>query len=112
MPAGPHLYDDYDRQLMHFRRYDGVSLRKFLKDAGFDVKQSLASRLFLYPLFAFVKKRGSQVQAENDVVRARIKGTSQFNAVGRAVMQVEEMLSRAVEMPVGIRCTAVAQKPS
>ena len=37
VPAGPHLYDVYDRMLMHHRRYDMLALLLMLQSAGFEI---------------------------------------------------------------------------
>src|SRR5262249_46804746 len=49
VPAGPHLYDVYDKVLMHFRRYQLSALRQLLQRTGFAVAHASSMGAFLYP---------------------------------------------------------------
>ena len=55
VPAGPTLYDDYDRQLHHFRRYTSAELRGKVEKAGFKVGRLSHLGALLFPAFASVK---------------------------------------------------------
>ena len=60
VPAGPELFDVYDKQLMHFRRYTSEPLVALLQGAGFEVLDSSHIGFFLYPAFAFVRRRNQK----------------------------------------------------
>ena len=115
VPAGPGLYDAYDRELMHFRRYTRRHLVQLVSQAGFAVEQASHIGFFLYGPFWLSKKknqaRNAGPAAEGDRVRQAIQNTSRFGTVGHAIMQAEGWLARHMELPIGIRCTAVCRKP-
>jgi SAM-dependent methyltransferase len=115
VPAGPGLYDNYDRELMHFRRYRRQGLVKLVTDAGFHVEETSHIGCLLYPPFWLSKKRNQARSAgtnsETSRVRQAIQNTSRFGSLGRGIMQAEQLLSRYIDLPIGIRCTAICRKP-
>jgi predicted SAM-dependent methyltransferase len=52
VPAGPRLYDNYDKALNHFRRYTAKELKDKCNKAGFTVKRLSHLGFFIFPLFA------------------------------------------------------------
>jgi SAM-dependent methyltransferase len=116
VPAGPELFDDYDRQLQHFRRYTLPGLCKVIEGAGLEVERRNYLGALIYPAFYLAKKLSqsrpkSAAEREEHVVNA-IGATSRFNAVGRAIMLLEEAIARGITFPRGIRCVVTARKPS
>lgn len=116
VPAGPELFDDYDRELKHFRRYKLPGLCKVIEAAGLKVERRNYLGALIYPAFYLAKKLSQNspkpaAEREKHVANA-IGATSRLNPVGHAVMAFEEMLSRAVEFPRGIRCVVTARKPA
>jgi SAM-dependent methyltransferase len=57
VPAGPGLYDGYDRQLLHRRRYSLTELAGKAERAGLTVASRSHLGFFLYPAFWAVKKK-------------------------------------------------------
>jgi SAM-dependent methyltransferase len=114
VPAGPQLYDVYDKVLMHFRRYRLSGLRRLLKDAGFAVIDASSLGAFLYPGFCHVKRKNRRyLEAPEDVQRqivARAIQKTARNRVLEAVMWLEECARRVLPMPFGIRCLATSIK--
>ena len=55
VPAGPNLYDAYDAELHHFRRYSASELQTKLTQAGFKVSRKSHLGFVLFPAFAAVK---------------------------------------------------------
>src|ERR1700738_3757122 len=116
VPAGPELFDDYDRQLQHFRRYTLPGICSVVGQAGLVIERRNYLGALIYPAFYLVKKLSQQrpksaSEREAHVTNA-IGATSRFNAVGRAIMSLEEAISRAVTFPRGIRCVITARKPA
>jgi SAM-dependent methyltransferase len=116
VPAGPELFDDYDRQLQHFRRYTLQNICSVVEHAGLVVERRNYLGALIYPAFYLAKKLSqrrpkSASQREEHVAKA-IGATSRFNAVGHAIMSLEEVMSGAIEFPRGIRCVVTARKPS
>ena len=116
VPAGPELFDDYDRQLQHFRRYTLQNICSVVEHAGLVVERRNYLGALIYPAFYLAKKLSQRrpkpaSQREEHVAKA-IGATSRFNAVGQAIMALEEVMSGAIEFPRGIRCVVTARKPS
>src|SRR5262249_33076466 len=65
VPAGPHLYDIYDRVLMHWRRYRCGDLCAALQKAGFEITYRSHLGFFLYPAFRRVKRRNARHLTED-----------------------------------------------
>jgi SAM-dependent methyltransferase len=116
VPAGPELFDDYDRQLQHFRRYTLPGICGVIERSGLVVERRNYLGALIYPAFYFAKKLSqsrprSASEREQHVANA-IGATSRFNAIGHAIMSLEETVGRAVTFPRGIRCVVTARKPS
>jgi SAM-dependent methyltransferase len=115
VPAGPQLYDVYDKVLMHFRRYKLSGLQRLLTDNGLSVVHASCLGALLYPGFAWVKKKNRRyLEAPEEVqgeVVARQITKSRRNRLLEAVMWVEGCLRRWVPLPFGIRCLATCLKP-
>lgn len=115
VPAGPHLFDIYDKQLLHFRRYSRRSLHKLLADAGLEVHDESYIGCLIYPAFSIVKKRNKRYLSLPDeeqmkMVEESIK-MARGNPVMNAIMSLEETLRYRIPLPFGIRCVAVGRKP-
>jgi SAM-dependent methyltransferase len=116
VPAGPELFDDYDRQLQHFRRYTLPGLCKVIEGAGLKVERRNYLGALIYPAFYLAKKLSQSSpkpaeEREQHVTNA-IGATSRLNPIGHALMALEEAMSRAIEFPRGIRCVVTARKLS
>lgn len=116
VPAGPELFDDYDRQLQHFRRYTLQSICRLVEQAGLRIERRNYLGALIYPAFYLAKKLSqrrptSATERELHVANA-IGATSRFNIVGRAIMSLEAAIAASVTFPRGIRCVVTARKPS
>lgn len=119
VPAGPHLYDAYDRHLQHFRRYALGDLARLLEAAGFRTLERSHLGFFVYPAFAFVKRRNQRwlnapEKEREHLVQQNIRKTAQGGSGGllAKTMALEEALESWVEYPWGIRCTITVMKPA
>lgn len=115
VPAGPALYDIYDRYLQHWRRYRLADLTHLVRSAGLTVVERSHLGCLVYPPFWLVKRRNRQfLSAPEDVQRAKVESAIKTSGKGPLLswaMKVEEAMSRVVRLPVGIRCLVVAVKP-
>lgn len=117
VPAGPALYDYYDRFLGHQRRYARGELAAKARAAGLEVLEDGYLGGLLYPFFLMVKRRnrrrhdhlrGADLQSR---VAADITATRDSRA-GRLACRVEEALGRrGVRAPFGIRGLTVVRRP-
>jgi SAM-dependent methyltransferase len=114
VPAGPHLYDVYDKQLMHYRRYRLKDVCNLLELAGFEIQHRSHLGAFLYPAFHAIKKRNQKyMNAPNDVQRhivAKDIAETRGHRLMNKIMQLEETLRPFVPYPAGIRCLVTCRK--
>ena len=76
VPAGPHLYDGYDRYLKHFRRHALADLARLLESTGFRVVERSHLGFFVYPGFWWVKRRHRRWLDAPDELRERVVSES------------------------------------
>lgn len=112
VPAGPHLYDSYDAELHHFRRYSANELRQKLITAGFSVGRQSHLGFLLYPAFVAVKLINKWLPARRSetVVRNQAAKTSGSMLV-KLAMSLESNHFAKLSLPFGIRVLAVASRP-
>ncbi len=115
VPAGPELFDDYDRQLQHFRRYTLQGICNVVEQAGLIVERRNYLGALIYPAFYLAKRlsqnRPKPVAERRAHVENAIGATSRFNAVGHAIMKLEAAIALGFTFPRGIRCVVTARKP-
>lgn len=116
VPAGPQLYDVYDKFLRHYRRYRASEVRQILADGGLTVVSQSHLGSLPYPAFAFIKRRNRRwLNAPEQVQQAIVERAIRDSGHGgflKWTTAVEEWLARWVDFPIGIRCVAVAVKPA
>jgi SAM-dependent methyltransferase len=114
VPAGPHLYDAYDKTLMHFRRYRISDVANKLQKVGFAVSRSSHLGFLVYPAFAYVKRRNQRVRPSEDLRKLVVSQASETstNWLLKAAMTLERHLGSLFSFPFGVRCLAVGKKLS
>jgi SAM-dependent methyltransferase len=115
VPAGPSLYDRYDRALLHFRRYSMKTLTKLLKSSGFELINKSHLGFFIFPAFWISKKisrfrHPSLESASKSNVEKSIARSSQFAHVAHALMQIEDQLRQWIYLFFGVRCLITGRK--
>ena len=114
VPAGPHLFDIYDKVLMHFRRYTLANLCGLAKNQGLKVIHKSHLGFFIYPAFWFVKKRNQRLlsapeQLHRELTEKSIRSTGS-SKLFHFIMRVEIFLSKLISYPIGIRCLMTCKK--
>ncbi len=112
VPAGPNLYDAYDAELHHFRRYSTSELQSKLTQAGFKVSRKSHLGFVLFPAFAIVKLLNKWLPSRKNktVVRDQAASTSGSGLV-KLAMEFESNSLAAFHLPFGIRALMTAQRP-
>jgi ubiquinone/menaquinone biosynthesis C-methylase UbiE len=115
VPAGPQLYDVYDKQLLHFRRYRMPDLLNRLRTSGFEIVARSHLGFFIFPAFWMVKKRNQKylkasAKIQQEVVRRSI-GSHSSSRLMHAIMRLESKLRKLIYYPFGIRCLVTCRKP-
>jgi 2-polyprenyl-3-methyl-5-hydroxy-6-metoxy-1,4-benzoquinol methylase len=116
VPAGPHLYDVYDRELLHFRRYRMADLLELLRASGLDIVERSHLGFFLYPAFRMAKTRNRKYldaspEIRREVVKQSIRRSGNSTAM-HAILHLESRLRRWIYYPAGIRCLVTCRKPA
>jgi SAM-dependent methyltransferase len=113
VPAGPHLFDDYDRALKHFRRYRMRDLVAMLQQAGFRVVRQSHLGFLIYPPFAWSKRRNRrQIRADaalHEHVSDQVSRTGSSRVMD-LMLRIEGALGQLVRYPTGIRCLVVGER--
>jgi SAM-dependent methyltransferase len=112
VPAGAYLYDNYDAELHHFRRYSATELKQKLLKTGFNVVRQSHLGFLLYPAFVAVKLINKWLPAKESetVVRKQAAKTSS-NILVKLAMSLESNHFAKLSLPFGIRVLAVARRP-
>jgi SAM-dependent methyltransferase len=113
VPSGRRLYDKYDEELHHFRRYSSAELRAKLKGVGFTLDWESHLGFLLFPFFALAKhiNQLSIPKARKDtVVQASVAQTA-GSPLFKIAMDLERKYFSKNRLPFGIRVVAVAKKP-
>jgi SAM-dependent methyltransferase len=116
VPAGPRLYDVYDRYLKHYRRYTLRHLVHLISRAGLEVLERSHLGCLAYPAFALVKWRNRRwldapEQTQRQIVERSIRSSAGNPLLGWTT-RLDERIAGYVGLPFGIRCTLVARKPA
>lgn len=115
VPAGAHLFSDYDELLCHRRRYDMAPLLEKVTAAGFSVLKATHFFFFLYPLLSLARKRRNPAAAAATLdPRASLDKELRIypvvNEVFRAIMACEAQLLRFANFPIGGSIAIVARQ--
>ena len=117
VPAGPRLYDYYDRFLGHERRYGPGELARKARSVGLKVLQDIYLGSLLYPPFWLVKQRNRRrfKDLTDDALQRRVAGDISHTKSSRAgwlACRIEDWLLRGgICLPFGIRTLAVLRCP-
>jgi len=117
VPAGPHLYDVYDRLLMHHRRYTLSRIRRLFARSGLEIVKATHSGVIVYPAFAAVKlwnrarPPALRNKRDEEVVSGYIQQTASSTLL-EAAFGFERWLGRWTPWPFGIRCVLVGRRPT
>lgn len=114
LPAGPGLFDVYDKALMHFRRYTLSSACSLFESAGMHVVERSHVGVFVFPAFAAVKLRNQRHLHASEEEQKRIVATSltstRSSILMKLAMKLEQRLGERFDWPFGIRCVLTAIK--
>jgi 2-polyprenyl-3-methyl-5-hydroxy-6-metoxy-1,4-benzoquinol methylase len=118
VPAGAALYDDYDKALLHFRRYDMAELVARIKAAGLEPVRTTHLGFLVYPAFALVKRLNRRKSASSPpdahggaaLVSRQAQQTSRSQLLTLA-LRLDGWLRDRIALPFGIRCVVVARRP-
>jgi len=106
VPAVSFLYDDYDKQLLHFRRYDMKNLIDKLINSGFMIEKKTHLGFMVFPFFFITKLINKIFKKKVEIIKmANISD----NIVLKVLFKIEKKLSN-FSLPFGVRCYVCARK--
>jgi SAM-dependent methyltransferase len=111
VPAGPVLYDSYDAELLHFRRYSRKDLTGKICLAGFRIIRNSHLGLLIFPAFAVVKLFNRLFKSNRTKTVRKYANITSNNNLLKAIFGFEYQFFSRFSLPYGIRCLAVAKKP-
>ena len=112
VPAGPFLYDKYDSELYHFRRYSAHQLKHKLIEVGFEVVMISHLGFVLYPAFVVIKLLNKWLPANRKVSVVRDQASkTQKNLLVKWAIDFESKYFANVSLPWGIRVLSVVRRP-
>ncbi len=118
VPANSHLFDFYDQQLKHYRRYDMKTLKQISSGCGFVTSKSTHLGFFIYPAFKLMKLMNRKREKYLDSYQKQVAMKTQIrfggpivNRILFLVMLSELYLGKILSYPWGIRCILTLQKP-
>lgn len=111
VPAGPSLYDSYDMQLQHFRRYSLYELCCKLEAIGFKVFRKSHLGAIVFPAFALVKLLNKKFKKNSmsDTVEKSASRTGS-SLLMKWAMEFESTFLSKFSLSIGIRALVTAQK--
>ena len=114
VPAGPDLYDVFDRLLQHHRRYTLAGLCGLLEETHFRILNQSHLGCLVYPGFWLVKRRNRRFLSERSAARIqRVTENIRYAKSSRLVhgiMCAELRLGAHLSYPFGIRCLVTCAK--
>ena len=106
VPSGKFLFDEYDKKLLHFRRYNMKDLVEKIEKAGFKIEKKTHLGFILFPLFSLIKIFNKLIKKKDIVVS---QANASNNILVKAIFEIEKKLSN-YSLPFGIRCFVCARK--
>lgn len=113
VPAGQSLYDTYDKELHHFRRYSASELKTKLTKVGFTIRRKSHLGFVLFPAFAIVKLLNKWLPSRKNKTLVRDQAiSSSGSSLVSSAMQFEIKHLSGTQLPFGIRVLMTAQRPA
>tara|TARA_A100001011_G_scaffold247646_1_gene255900 strand:+ start:834 stop:1700 length:867 start_codon:yes stop_codon:yes gene_type:complete len=106
VPSGNFLYDEYDKELLHFRRYNMKDLVKKIENAGFRIEKKTHLGFLLFPFFVFIKILNKFFKKKGSVSK---QANFSNNFIVKILLDIETKLNK-LNLPFGIRCFVSARK--
>ena len=106
VPSCKFLYDNYDKKLLHYRRYDAKEIIKKILNAGFVIEKKTHLGFLTFPIFALVKLFNKFFNP-NNIIEKEIKASD--NIFIKFLFKIELKLIK-FNLPFGIRTVICAKK--
>ena len=106
VPSGKFLFDKYDKELLHFRRYNMKDLIEKITNAGFKIEKKTHLGFIIFPLFIVIKFF-NKFFGKGKIVTKQANFSN--NTFVKFLFKIEKNL-QDFSLPFGIRCFICARK--
>ena len=106
VPSGKFLFDQYDKKLLHFRRYNMNDLIKKITNAGFIIEKKTHLGFIIFPFFIIIKFFNKLIRINNIVTK---QANFSNNIFVKTLFKIEKSIGN-LSLPFGIRCLVCARK--
>ena len=106
VPSGKFLFDQYDKKLLHFRRYNMNDLIKKITNAGFKIEKKTHLGFIIFPLFIIIKLFNKLIRTDNILTK---QANFSNNIFVKTLFKIEKSIGN-LSLPFGIRCFVCARK--
>jgi SAM-dependent methyltransferase len=106
VPSVKFLFDQYDKELLHFRRYNMKDLIKKITNAGFKIEKKTHLGFIIFPLFIIIKFFNKFFRQKKIVTK---QANFSNNAFIKLLFNIEKNFQN-FSFPFGIRCFICARK--
>ena len=106
VPSGKFLYDNYDKELMHFRRYNMSDIIAKIENAGFKIEKKTHTGFFIFPLFILVKFFNKFFKRKDTVIKQAKLSNNFFLKI---LFNLEKKF-RNFTFPFGVKCYICSRK--
>ena len=106
VPSGKFLFDQYDKELLHYRRYNMNDLIKKITNAGFKIEKKTHLGFIIFPFFIIIKFFNKLIRTDNIVTK---QANFSNNIFVKTLFKIEKSIGN-LSFPFGIRCFVCARK--
>ena len=111
VPAGKYLYDAYDKELKHYRRYSLFELKHKVNLSGFLIKKASHLGFLIFPAFAVVKFFNKIFLGNKKALVQKQASKTNDSVFLKLAISFEKNYLSEISLPFGVRAVLTAKKP-
>ncbi|MDY6795999.1 MAG: class I SAM-dependent methyltransferase [Actinomycetota bacterium] len=110
LPAGPHLYSDFDCMAGHLRRYRFSEIRDLMRRSGFDIIRLTCYTTLVHPLTRYYRWRGNISAGRTKHVDGMETIFPPANRLLRMILDLEAWVVSRWDLPRGASLVVLGMK--
>ena len=110
LPAGPHLYNDFDCLAGHLRRYTMQEMRMLLAEGGFETLRLTCYTTLVHPLIRYYMWRGSITNGRNKCTQGMQTVIPSANRILKLAQDLEARIVSRRDLHRGSSAAALSVK--
>lgn len=111
VPAGKYLYDAYDKELKHYRRYSLFELKHKVALSGFLITKTTHLGFLIFPAFAVVKFFNKIFLSNKKALVQKQASKTNDSFFLKLAINFEKNYLCKISLPFGVRAVVTAKKP-